>query len=528
MSEQLNSELKNVDFTKVAMFKPEDLIREGDGGIYDTSVAMTPIARLAKDFIERGVHYDRKHKQFRIYDPGKGLWIKVTEETMMDIAAIELGKSQSVNFNDSKPITAKHWKELRHKILLPYSAEDRNPLFHTWEVESCKHLLAFNNVVLDLRSGSHMSFSKELYLESKLTRDYQPEDGDHCSNWIRLVSHIAGHDEKVVEVIEAFVFLAMIGRGDIERCILFLQSDVGGSGKGTLINALQTLVGRERYATSSLQRLTDDTTLSDFENKTLLTFPEERESISPRSGAFKTLLKLSTKDSISGRIVHSPSTFEFKSDAMIVIAANEMLFGTDSGMSRRMLQIHCNPPQESDVDIRLGRKIQDEMSQITNRILNRFNFDAEAAREVILEAAKYKVFVQNAKIASDEMSSVAAFLDEMLVAVCPVNKDRALTVEEYKANEKVYRDMPISAVSISNLYKAYKLYIEENNPSAKPMKRTKFEREVELYYLSNYDKHVLFQTDGPVLGLVGRNKRYLGIIPNQNWQEEPIYQICRQ
>ena len=527
MSDKLNSETKTGKNIDLSRFKPEDLLQESDGSLYDTSIAISPIARLAIDLINRGVHYDRKHKQYRIYDPGKGLWIKVTEETMMDIAAIELSKLESVNFDESKPIPKKHWLELRHKILLPYSAEEGNPMFHSWEVEPCIHLLAFNNLVLDLRSGSHVSFSKELYLESKLTRDYNPDDGDDCPNWIRLVSHIADNDEKVIDVIEAFAFLSMIGRGDIERCILFLQSDVGGSGKGTLINALQILVGRERYATSSLQRLTDDTTISDFENKTLLTFPEERESISPRSGAFKTLLKLSTKDSLSGRIVHSPTTFEFKSDAMIVIAANEMLFGTDSGMSRRMLQIHCKPPQESDVDIRLGQKIKDEMSQVTNRILNRFNFDAEAAREVILEAAKYNVFLQNAKAASDEISTVAAFLDEMVVAVCPIGKDKSLKLEGYREAE-VYHDMPIAAISKMSLYKAYKTYLEENNPSAKAMKRTKFEREVELYYLSNYEKHVLYTTEDHIWGLKGSKKRFLGIMPNQIWKEEGLYNSLGQ
>lgn len=494
-------------------FKPEDMIikeRQGQA-MDDFASATTPMGKTANLLCGNGVHADLERQQYRVYESKIGLWKKIAKASHELNINLLFNKITFSSYDALKPVPAKYLAEIELKIAF----QNRRLICDEWNNKkpSAINVIPFNNKVLNLNTGAVIDFHKELYLESKLERDYKPEDGESCPAWVNLINHMAQNNESVSETLEAFAYLSMIGRGRLERCILSLYSEIGRSGKGTYINALQSLVGSDRSAVGEIARLSDDTTISAFEGKTLIAFPEEREIITSRSNSYARLLKLSSKDYVSGRIVHSPETFKFRANAMMVFASNMHILPSDSGGARRTIYLKCLSIPDGDEDRNLGYKIEQEMTRITNRLINKFT--CESAQEIMESAYSNPVFMACARDSATETSSVHRFLEEMVRPVCPIHETRELFMSEYKKNDKVYAlNGVIAAISTQSLYNGYKLYLTENNPSSRPMSKVRFEVDVKNYYLQHLNHKIHFINE-MIPGLIGVKNRMLGLSFNE-------------
>ena len=502
-------------------YSPADIATEGEGDLHDKSTMLSPLMRTVIQLQEFGAHKDMETKQWRLYNDDTGLWQKVEEEYVIYLASKLLNFEANVPRGKARPIAPKDLDTFRFQMVLDH------PLGDFWKVRSNNYheYLPFDNCVLDLDNRTTIKYYKELYLESKIERVFDEQAGRDCPNWLKLISHLANNDEYVMKVLEAHAFLALVGKGRLERCILSLYSEMGASGKGTYINALNGLVGNDRSSTMEIARLSDDTLLSGLQGKTLVSFPEEREVLRSSSNSFARILKLASLDDIVGRQVYSASRFKFKPEAIMVFASNVHVFPSDGAGSRRVLILKTYSTPEEDRDRDLGLKIMQEYPMITNRLLERFDWNPSKAMALIEEASKYKTFVQYAKENADETSTVAAYIKEMLVPVCPIKKNRALTVQEFK-NDGNYMGSEVPATSLQSLYEGYKLYLMGNNPGARPLKRSRFERELFQYCRINFQEHELYVHEGPLPGLIGKKIRILGLIQNsEEWTGE--FQIYR-
>ena len=93
-----------------------------------------------------------------------------------------------------------------------------------------------------------------------------------------------------------------------------------------------------------------------------------------------------------------------------------------------------------------------------------------------------------------------------------------MKLKVYKNND-AYQDMPIAAVSVDSLYAGYKNYIADNNPGAKPIKKTKFERDLSIYFSELPHEHLLEWRSSYIPGLQGDRQRIVGIMFNPlTWQ----------
>lgn len=487
---------------------PSECATTGDGSIYDTSTAESSIARVALLLQENGLHYCYETSTWRRYVQADGIWKKISEEVFEEYVSKVHSYEIGLNYDEMKPLTKAKIREVKLKMSVSSKIGDE------WNPIADVTLLPFDNLVLDLKTKLPLKYHKELYVEKKIDRKYLPDDGAECPNWEYLINHLSQNNEKVAEVLEAFAFLALVGRGKQERCILSMYSEIGGTGKGTFINALLQLAGEHRGTTSDLSRLSDDTMLSFLEGKTFVAFPDEREFLSTRSNNYKKLLQFTSKDLVSGRIVYSSQGFRFRGNAVVVVASNVHIFPPDGGGDRRLLILKCVPPAEEDVDDDLGEKIAAEIPQITNRLLERFDFSQENACKVLKKAKNLPTFVKNAQDNANETSNLAAFMNEMVIMACPI-KGRPLSSSEFSENGE-YQDMPIAAVSIDSLYAGYKYYIAENNPGAKPVKKSKFESDVQFYCSKLAQKHVVTDFSAQIPGLKGSRKRFLGLMVNPN------------
>lgn len=509
---------ESIETPKPRKYRPEDMvIRDRNGqAIDDFGSGTSPLAKTANFMCDNGTHIDLERQQYRIYCAEDGLWKKISRVTFELNINLLYNTIIKSSYDSLKPLPLKYMSEIDLKMAF----QNRRGIGDAWEDKKASNtnILPFKNKVLNLDNNSVINFHKELYLENKLNREYRPEDGETCPAWNGLINHLSRGNKSVADSLEAFAYLSMTGRGSLERCILSLYSEIGRSGKGTFINALQLLVGSDRSATGEIARLSDDTTLSTFEGKTLITFPEEREVLTSRSNSYARLLKLSSKDYLSGRIVHSPETFKYKANAMMAFASNIHILPSDSGGNRRTIYLKCFPVPDGEEDRDLGYKIELEMTRITNKLINKFTI--ESAQSLLASAHSNPIFMECARDSATETSSVHKFLEEMVIPVCAVGNDKDITQSKYKLRIDEYSKNVIPAVALQSLYNGYKLYLIENNPSARAMSKVRFEVDIKNYYLQHMN-HKIYFINEPVPGLVGIRPRILGLTFNPNmWQEQ--------
>ena len=499
-------------FTSGDLMSTRDLSSDR-ASLEDTTTAIDSVALASILLFETGVHRCFETRCWRMYNEGLGMWKKVEDKLFYQVAGEILAINESQTFNDAQPLSVKQRDHLEFKLGILQKGEK------VWEPNSDPHIIPFSNCVIDLRSKSVIPFDRSLKLEAIIDRDFLPEKGTDCPNWTKLLENLSSNNKEVIEVLEAVAFLSMTGRGSLERCLIHLQSDVGGAGKGTYINAIADLVAEESSVSSNLARLVDDTTLSSFEAKTLITFPEEREPVSTRSRIFSQLLKLSSRDEISGRIVHSPVLFRYRSSAMIVVASNVYLFPSDGGINRRILTVKCHPPKSEKPDWNLGNKIRDEAPMITNKLLSKFDWDPERAKEILTDAPSLRFFIDNAKESAEESSTINQFLDELFVSGCPVPVSHNAMLKN-----KAYFEMSstIAYQSVQSTYEAYKQYTVINNPSSGTMKRISFEKAVISYLsLSGVESEIIeYQVPGLEGTLIRRFSNLIRKGTHPMWRNE--------
>ncbi|MDJ0596280.1 MAG: PriCT-2 domain-containing protein [Pleurocapsa sp. MO_226.B13] len=506
--------------------EPKSTIEETSSDIRNLSTANSPISFVGKAYIDKGIHFDTsdsKETIVRIYNVEEGVWEKQNLISFYADAEYRLNACMKNSYGTIKPLSVKQQKELKAYINV-YTKSDPNYIGYKWKSEQSGNIIAFKNKILNLKTKREEDFRKKLYLENKLEREYRPEDGADCPNWIKLISDLTGNDKKVMDVLEAAALLTLTGRGDTERSFITLYSENGGAGKGTFMRTLQGLAGKDRSKTASFDRLSDGNLMTSFENKTLIVFPEERNKLYPNSNAYASLLKLTSKDRIDARGNYQTG-IEFQSNAMLFVATNTFLFGNDGGMNRRILQVVCPKKENLIPDRSFGKKLEKELSQITNRLLNKFDFDADNARDLLEEAPDYEAFSNNARIMSNELSNVSQFLEEMVVAVCPIHRDRGLKATEYKTNQKEYQKNPAPFVNITTLYDAFKIYSADVNPGSRIMKKINFIKEVKAHYKLNLGADFTLEEfkESRVQGVAGRKARFSGLIPSEEAKNNELF-----
>lgn len=496
--------------TRNSGYSVSDILKGQKGSLTSIDRAMGSVSRATAAILENGIHHCHETKAWRIYNKKTGTWKTAHIDKIKNLLYYTMCKDWNYSFQDVTFLKGKEWMEFEAKINM-YEMERDVTDWNILTQDTYDSYLPFNNVVLDIKNKKTIQYSSDLYIESKIERDYDYNAGCDAPVWDKFIKHLSGNDSFIETVLEAWTLKALIGRGEhLERTMLFLYNESGGAGKGTLIKFLMDLVGKDRSASYKIDQLSDQTTLGTLKDKTFIAFPEERQILSASSNTFARLLSISSQDEISGRVVFSSELFQFQAQCMIAFASNFHILPSDSAASRRLLTLRVAPAEQRDPY--LLSNLRKEMPMITNRLLERFEWNIEQLDEIIENAANYKIFLDCARENADETSTINKFLAEMVIATCPINKTSDLSAKEYKAN-KAYEDKTPPAIAVHSLYQAYKHYLEENNPGARPLKRTRFEKEVANYYRILYHHDIIY-TEALIPGLIRARRRFLGIIPN--------------
>src|SRR5919106_1910745 len=114
-----------------------------------------------------------------------------------------------------------------------------------------RHLLPFQNGVLDLTTQTLRACSIEDGFTWRLPFDYDPQA--RCGAFKNWLSWTVGDDPGLVSLLRAFIKAVILGRADFQRYLELIGP--GGSGKGTLTRVIEALMGAGNVHVTELKHL---------------------------------------------------------------------------------------------------------------------------------------------------------------------------------------------------------------------------------------------------------------------------------
>ena len=198
--------------------------------------------------------------------------------------------------------------------------------------EADPNFLVFNNCMYDLKTKTTKLFDPRYLVFSKTPFDYtESKEKPNFDEY--LDDFCEGHPDRI-KFVQCFLYTVLYGAGSMQ--LFFHFFGIGGTGKSTLANVAQCLVGKESCITTSLKRLSGDGfELINLVNKKFILIVEN-ENWSEETSVLKSI---SGNDSLPGRKKHIQGSFEVNVSGVLAIFNNSKFNTRDeSGAVQRRLK----------------------------------------------------------------------------------------------------------------------------------------------------------------------------------------------
>jgi len=462
------------------------------------TIAQTGCYPNGKEFIV--YNFKRDNHDFDDPDCMFGTWSELPYDRFRINASILHAQLQGLSFDELRSLTTRDMDHIITKIAACNGAQNFKPMpnrriHDKYNLED--GYIPFNNGVYLFSTKELVPHEKDWHLVSKIKHDYKPESGEPV-NYLHMLDNISGGRSDVKEVLTAASLLALSGRHKTQQTsILHLFSSQGGTGKSTFIDCLSQIAGQDRVHTLSIKDLTDPSAIYPIRKSSLVLFTDEREPIivNKHGGV---LLKMATADYIAGRVAYSPSPYNIKCNALIVMASNTAILPpTDSGLNRRTLVIVV-PPIKGKKDFNIMTKLEEEVPQIISYLLRKYSSIKEAS-DVFRNAKNELVFNSFAQEVTGQSSNIALFVDSLWEII----PDKMYNPDDAYQNPMV-----------QTVYNTYRQWLLDNNPGSSPMSRQRFINEMRTQCADFYGKIDIGPSKKPRDGWISPHaQRFCGMKP---------------
>ncbi|MEG4627916.1 DUF3854 domain-containing protein, partial [Microcoleus sp. w1-18aA5] len=217
-----------------------------------------------------------------------------------------------------------------------------------WQMWERARYIAFNNLVLDTKTGKTLEHSPSMGFTSCLPYVYKPYTAmstdilenlkGNCPNiyhWMNTA--MQGNRKKILKLLAVVNGLLKFKFFDLQMFVHLIGKP--GSGKGTFIRLLQKIVGRDNWKGCKLKALDDGSTMASIINKQLVSAPDERTA----SGV-DSILSLTGGDAIGYREVYKQASDAFFYGLLIIGSNHPIFVGDTTGLDRRLCLIHFDNP----------------------------------------------------------------------------------------------------------------------------------------------------------------------------------------
>jgi putative DNA primase/helicase len=359
-----------------------------------------------------------------------GIWNPVDKDIIKQEVTTTLERAHSEGVRVTNGLITSAMEIARTKISIPSSAWDADPNY-----------LPCANGVFHIPTKTLLPHTPNIYATSALEFDYDPTAT--CPAFMRALQRIPD----AIEFLQEFAGYALTTETKHEIAIWFHGAI--GSGKSTIIEGLQVMVGKKRHGILGLAQIERSRfALANIPGKTLVTSFEQPDTFISASHVLNSI--------ISGESI--PVEQKFKDEIVIVPRAkilwamNELprVNNANNGIMRRVKIIEFPPLLDSEKDVDLKELVKTEGAGILNwalQGLERLNARGKfCPPQSVIDATKNY---------QDKNDIPKLFLDEVGATVDPID-------QQLRTQAQV-------------LYDAYNMWCKNTNH--KPMSSTRLAEE---------------------------------------------------
>ncbi|PTX98218.1 hypothetical protein DB345_05125 [Spartobacteria bacterium LR76] len=449
---------------------PFEVLSEKEGPLIDIRAngvtRLNSKAMAEKLLMENHFDYDRQEKNLYQYDPERGVY-SVAGEELLDFVSQEIKRvadetgREDLTINRNNHQIASIVDSMRAKLA-------RTRLSNPDAVENA---IVVKNGVLELTAegGVLTTFHPRHRSRNQIPIDFNPEA--RCNRFLNEVLRpVLSEDD--IEVLQTYMGSVLLGRNTSQRILLLCGP--AGSGKSTVVEIIERLIGLENTAELRMDHLDGRFEMYSARNATLLTGKDVRSDFLGKKTA-SMLKKLSGGDAI--RVEQKGgASFDVAKPFHIIITANTKLtINLDADIdawNRRLVLIEFQPAR--------NRLVVPEFAQVLLRE------EASGILDFFVEGAR-KFLEHGITLSQEQKDKTYSMLLESDSIRC-----FAETAVEPAADK---------AVSSSELYAQYSEFCETRSWVARP--KSSFCKEIAAHLFELYG--VRSSHD------IGTNRGYRGI-----------------
>jgi putative DNA primase/helicase len=366
---------------------------------------------VAKQLVQKYPHlrYIKDSQTWMKYESEfTGVWGEISTEeveqlTMMYLEEIEQEELRSISYISE---------------IVKFTQRNNKVFRRTWKETDNSRYLPFTNGVLDLQTGQLLEHDPKYHLTWTLPRPHNPEANqwEAIDAWLDFATQ---GKSGLRSILECFANAVLKGRCDLQKFLHLMGT--GGSGKGTYMRLITSLIGANNVVTSSLERLCSNRfEAARLYHKRLVLFSDERSK--PRD--ISEFMKLTGQDMLPAE-KKQKEAFDFAYEGMVILASEFPLFygETGEGLKRRTILLPMTARVEDKDRRNLQADFESELAAFTNHLLSiPDEFVSEVLRS-LEDSPEVNLYSWQSRLRED---SIAAWLDERLIydseSVVPISK----------------------------------------------------------------------------------------------------------
>lgn len=222
----------------------------------------------------------------------------------------------------------------------------------------------FRNIVFDIETETTTPHVKENYNIGTLSVDYNPDA--KAPEFTKFIFSIFGNDTKRIKLLqEAMGWPLFTHHLRIEKYIAF--TGVPRAGKGVVLKSIQSILGDGFYGSVDFSSLGSPHSHHNLRKYNVCIDSDAKvPKRDDRSGAASTLLKLTTNESQSSRVLYKNETVDGPMNVKLLLASNKIpvLFDDSAASAIRTQILHFDKSFTDKEDTGLFNRLKQELEGI--------------------------------------------------------------------------------------------------------------------------------------------------------------------
>ena len=372
---------------------PPPLAYSKKHAVHNADVFLQKMKGVLDCFDGQFVHYDHGEKKWRVISDG----------------AVESLIFHDMPVDVRQTIKASMFGDVRKIVRMQLSKGEGIPDVHWRSSEGRRGVdfITVKNGILDVQTGELLEHSRDWFCFHSLPMVYR-EDAS-CEEFLRFLDSVWDGDQEIIESLRLWMGYCLLTSCSMEKFAVF--HGASRAGKSTLASVIESIVGRENTASTSLSLIGSDFGLENLMGRKLCVFQDaERASLDRMGVATERIKSLASNDPVGINRKGQSVVFQ-RLGVKIAFVCNKLpnFLNDENALTNRMIVFPFSKSFMGQEDTGLKERLQKETEGI-------FNWALVGARRLLrgdklFTAEKGKEALQKL---TEQLDSVEGFVAEGL------------------------------------------------------------------------------------------------------------------